>query len=229
MSARPSRAAPLDGGARRLGLCAALSTAVVGGACAAPPSSPAVVGAEGAPRKVARPPRRLCARELAHLEDDVSFVDGFALGPILVDGRLHPVPSGSAVASARAAPPVEPARRVVLDSALPDDWVIEAIILPNFARTERVDRPANGTIARVDRRGARGDVVALVRRELRGGLYDYVGACQLTRSFLAVTPLEKVDPRDITIRLSESGGRVYLDVLGAEPGSERELGGSFDE
>lgn len=209
-----------------------LAASVEGAGCAPPPSSPDArgsVGTEARAKKVARPPRRLCARELAHLEDNVSFVDGFALGPVLVDGKVHPVPSGSALASARAAPPVEPARRVVLDSALPDDWVIEAIVLPNFARTVRLDRPRPGTIARIDRRGARGDVVALVRRELKGGLYDYVGACALARAFLAVTPLQKLDTRDITIRLSESGGRVFLDVLGAEPGSELEPGGSFDE
>ncbi len=213
---------------------AVLSLAI---ACAPPASAPvASVSGEAeasaaAPRRsVARPPRRLCARELAHLEDNASFVDGFALGPVLVDGKVFPPPTGSAVAPARAAPPVEPARNVVLDSALPADFVIEAIVLPNFARVERVDRPKPGTIARIDRRGARGDVIALVRRKLTGGLYDYVGACAIARSFLAVTPLKELDTRDITLRLSESGGAVYLDVLGAEPGAARvEPGGSFDE
>ncbi|MFO0612610.1 MAG: hypothetical protein U0414_08490 [Polyangiaceae bacterium] len=198
--------------------------------CAAGPSPlgsgpPSARANEEAPRRAARPPWRLCARELAHLEDNATFVRA---PPEVVDGKPVPAPSPSELAALRDAPPLEPARRVVLEDLLPPDYVIEAIVLPNFARLERIERPRPGEIARIDRRGAHGDVVVLVRRALTGGLYDYVGACEIGRSVLAVAPHGEggapargaprapSPPSDVTIRVSESGGAVYVDVVGGD-------------
>ena len=82
---------------------------------------------------------------------------------------------------------------------------------------------ADGAVTRI--RGDRDDVFSRGYLCPKGsslkGLYEDTDRVR--------TPLAKVDTRDITIRLRESGGRVYLDVVGAEPGSEMEPGGSFRE
>jgi hypothetical protein len=196
-----------------LGACGAASEGKAPELGAATASATATVVVR--PNRAAHPPRQLCARERAHIEETASS-EGFSLGPVLPGMAA---PSASAVPSARAAAPREPSRSVVLVSTLPDDYVIEAIVLPNFARIERVDRPTQGEIARIDARGARGDVIVLVRRVLKGGLYDYVGACETARSFLAVSAALKTK-EDITLRVSETGGTVYVDVEGGEPQPE---------
>lgn len=221
------------------GGAAALLVAFGAAGCGQPAESPVAASATSpspsARKAASRPPRQLCATELAHLEQQATFVDGLTLpAPPSAHGAPAPPLAPSAIDVARAAPPREPTRKVLLETSLADDWIVEAIVLPNFAKKERIVRPKNGEIARLDVRGARGDVVALVRRKLTGGLYDYVGACQIARTYLEVLPPRAVAPTspserargrapepvspppEITLRVTESSGHVYVDVVGGD-------------
>lgn len=162
----------------------------------------------GPPLRLAnRTPKSLCARELATLGDG----DGQAV-------RTSPPPDTSKKGAAHL-----PKRRVVLENRLPASYAILGLTLPSNGALLRREAPEAGQIGEVDGRGARGEVSVLVQAKRSGGLYDYVGDCEVVREYIEVPPWNQQRPaaqgkvEDLIVVVELADGRPMVHVAGVPP------------
>jgi hypothetical protein len=157
-------------------------------------------------RSANRTPKSLCARELATLGDD----DGGIV-------RRSPPPDTSKKDAAHL-----PKRRVMLENRLPGSYAILALTVPSNNALIRREAPEAGQIGEVDGRGARGEVSVLVQAKRSGGLYDYVGDCEVVREYIELPPWNQRPPaqgkvEDLIVVVELADGRPMVHVTGVPP------------
>jgi hypothetical protein len=110
----------------------------------------------------------------------------------------------------------------MLENRLPASYAILGLTVPSNGALLRREAPEAGQIGEIDGRGARGEVSVLVQAKRSGGLYDYVGDCEVAREYIELPPWTQRPPaqgkvEDLIVVVELAEGRPMVHVAGVPP------------